>query len=154
MSFSRTRLPDALTHYRDTEGLVLKGRGKWLGAPCVFHDDSNPSMRINAETGGGCCMSCGVKFGDVVDFHMQRHGVDFVTAAKALGCWIDDGKPAPTRAQSLPPRAALEVLAFEALLAAVAAGNMANGVTLTDADRARLRLAAGRMTVIATEYRA
>jgi len=37
------------------------------------------------------------------------------------------------------------VMAFESTLAAVAAGNVANGVTLTEADRARLMVAANRI---------
>ena len=36
-------------------------------------------------------------------------------------------------------------MAFESTLAAVAAGNVANGVSLTDADRARLMVAANRI---------
>lgn len=152
MSFDRNRLPDALGYF-EGEGLTVKGRGKWRSTACPFHDDSTPSMRINVETGGWCCMSCGVKGGDVLAFQMERHGVDFVTAAKALACWVDDGRPAPTRAVSLPPRAALEILHFEALLTATAAGNLAQGVTLTDADRARLRKAAGRIILIAQEAR-
>lgn len=150
MGFVRNRLPDAV-HYFESEGLTFKGRGKWRSTLCPFHDDSDPSMRVNVETGAWVCMSCGAKGGDVLAFHMERHGVDFITAAKALGCWDDDGRPAPVRPASLPPRAALEVLHFEALLTAVAAGNLAQGVTLSDDDRARLRKAAGRILLIAQE---
>jgi hypothetical protein len=39
----------------------------------------------------------------------------------------------------------MSVMAVESTLAAVAAGNVANGVTLTDADRGRLMLAANRI---------
>ena len=38
------------------------------------------------------------------------------------------------------------------LLTAVAAGNIANGVVLTDADRARLRVAAKRINTISGAF--
>ena len=134
MSFSRSRLPDAVSYF-EGEGLTLKGRGKWRSACCVFHAERTPSLRINIATGAWVCMGCSTKGGDVIAFHMERHGADFIAAAKALGCWDDDGKPAPVRAAALPPRTALEVLHFEATLVAVAAGNLAHGVTLSDAER-------------------
>lgn len=152
MSFVRTSLPDPASYF-ESEGLVLKGGGRWRSALCPFHDDSDPSMRVNTETGAWVCMSCGTKGGDALAFHMERYDLDFIAAARALGCWDDDGRPAPTRAMSLPPRAALEVLHFEALLTATAAGNLAQGVELTDVDRARLRKAAGRIILIAQEAR-
>jgi hypothetical protein len=110
-------------------------------------------MRINTSTGAWVCMSCGVKGGDVLSFHMLAHDLEFVSAAKAIGAWADDGKPEPRRRPSpLPPRAALEVLRFEATLAAVAAGNIAHGFTLTDADRLRLLTAAHRINRLAEAY--
>ena len=67
-------------------------------------------------------------------------------AAKALGCWVDDGRPqTQTKPTPLSPRLALSVMAFESTLTAVAAANVANGVKLTDADRARLMVAANRI---------
>ena len=52
----------------------------------------------------------------------------------------------------LSPRAALSALAFEATLTAVAAGNVAQGVVLTDADRSRLMQAAGRINRMAEVF--
>ena len=45
------------------------------------------------------------------------------------------------------------MLAFEAILAAVAAGNLAAGHVLTDKDRARLAQASARITAMAEEVR-
>ncbi len=99
-------------------------------------------------------MACGVKGGDVLAFHMATHGLQFVEAATELGAWIADGKlHRPQRPAPLHPRDALSVLAFESTLAAVAAANLANGVTLTDDDRARLLKAAGRINRITESYR-
>ena len=53
---------------------------------------------------------------------------------------------------SLPPRAALQVLEFESTLVAIAAGNIANGVALTDVDRKRLYLCASRISRISEDY--
>lgn len=151
MSFDRERLPDPIGYF-EGQGLKLSKRGKWRTTECRFHDGSD-SMRINTATGAWVCMSCGAKSGDVLAYEMAANGVDFVTAAKALGAWVEDGKPeARKKPAPLPPRAALEVLSFEAMLTAVAAGNLAQGLVLTAKDRARLMTAAGRINKLAEAY--
>lgn len=147
MSFDRNRLPDPLQFF-ETEGLKLTKRGKWRTAPCVFHGGTD-SLRINTSTGAFICMAgCGARGGDVLAYYMAAHGEDFTTAAKALGAWIDDDKPAPKRPTPLSPRSALEVLAAEANLVAVAAANVAHGLPLTKKDLSRLLTAAGRIQTI------
>lgn len=151
MSFDRERMPDPVSYF-EGEGLKLSGPGKWKTTGCTFHGGSD-SMRINVASGAWVCMSCSAKGGDVLSYHMQAHGLEFIDAAKALGCWVDDGKPQrPHKPAPLPPRAALQVIAFEATLAAVGAGNVARGVTLTDADRLRLFTAAGRINRLVEAY--
>lgn len=151
MSFDRAHLPEPQAYF-EGEGLKLSTRGKWRTTECRFHDGSD-SMRINAATGAWVCMSCGAKGGDVLSYHMQAHGLEFIDAAKALGAWIHDGKPELRRKPApLPPRAALEVLSFEATVAAVAAGNIAHGIALTDTDRTRLMTAANRINRLAEAY--
>ena len=144
-------LPEPLAYYA-AHGLGLKGKTKWRTTQCVFHGGSD-SMRINTATGAWVCMACFNKGGDVLAFEMALNGADFMTAAKALGAWVNDGKPeARRKPTTLPAGQAIQVLAFEATLAAVAAGNLANGVPLIDADRDRLRVAASRITKIAQEF--
>jgi hypothetical protein len=151
MSFDRDRLPEPLGYF-EGQGLKLSKRGKWRTTECRFHGGSD-SMRINTATGAWVCMSCGAKGGDVLAYDIAAHGVEFVTAAKALGAWVEDGKPEPNRKPApLPPRSALEVLAFETTLTAVAAGNLAHGVTLSAKDRARLMTAANRINKLAEAY--
>jgi DNA primase len=82
--FDRERLPDPLDYFADA-GLCLIGRGRWRSALCPFHDDHNPSLRVNAETGAFRCMACGARGGDVIDFHRARHGMTFAEAAGDLG---------------------------------------------------------------------
>lgn len=147
MTFIRDRLPDPMTYF-ESEGLTFTSRGKWRTTRCEFHDGSD-SMRINTETGAWVCMSCGAKGGDVLAYRMQIAGIDFVQAAKDLGCWEESGRPSRVKPLPFSARDALGVLAFESMLAAVAAGNVAQGQALTDEDRARLMRAAGRIQFIA-----
>lgn len=110
-------------------------------------------MRVNTVDGGWCCMNCGAKGGDVLAYQMQSRHLEFVEAARQLGAWIGDGKsPGSTKPTPLPPRAALEVLAFETLLVATCAANIAHGVTLSGRDRERLMVATGRINRLAEAY--
>ena len=93
MTFDRNLLPDP-TSYFEAQGLKLTGprSAAWKTTECRFHIGSD-SMRVNVQTGGYCCMNCGAKGGDVLSYEMQATGADFVGACKALGAWVDDGKP-------------------------------------------------------------
>ena len=149
MSFNRDALPDAQTYFEE-RGLKLTGpsRAKWKTTRCEFHGGSD-SMRVNTKTGAWVCMAgCGAKGGDVLAYHMATDGVDFITAAKELGCWQDDGKPAPTRPAGLSARAALELLRPSVYLVFVAAGNLAQGVVLTNSDREKLADASAQILKI------
>lgn len=146
MAFNRSLLPDP-GGYFEAQALKLVGprSAKWKTTLCVFHGGSD-SMRINMHSGAWVCMACGQKGGDVLAYEIASTGADFVTAAKAIGAWEEDGKThVPQKPTPLSPRAALSVMAFEATLTAIAAGNLAKGVVLTDADRTRLMQAAGRI---------
>ncbi len=92
MSFDRNLLPDP-TSYFESEGLKLAGprSAKWKTTRCEFHGGN--SMRINVASGWWRCMNCDEHGGDVLAYHMQAHGLEFIEAAKALGAWVDDGKP-------------------------------------------------------------
>ena len=146
MPFDRRNLPDAVSYY-ESEGLKLTSRGKWRTTECKFHGGSD-SMRVNTDSGAFACMAgCGARGGDVLAYHMAQHGLEFVEAAKALGAWIDDGRPTTQHKPSpLSPRQALEVLAVEANLVAIAAANVAHGVVLSQVDLSRVLTASGRIT--------
>lgn len=151
MSFDRERQPEP-NGYFESLGLRLKGPGKWKTTACTFHGGSD-SLRINCGTGAWVCMSCGASGGDVLSYHMQAHHLEFVEAAKSLGCWVEDGKPQrPQKPTPLPPRAALQVIGFEATLAAVAAANVAHGKPLSEPDRFRLLAAAARINRLVEAY--
>ena len=154
MTFDRDRLPDP-ANYFDGEGLRLIGPGKWKTTHCVFHDGSD-SMRVNVESGGWCCMACGAKGGDVLAYQMQRHGQEFANAARALGAWVDDGKPrrVDERPRTLSPRAALEVVAFELTVLWVVLSDARRGLLPNDADWHRFLVGSGRIEQLVSEYRA
>lgn len=146
MPFDRNLLPEAVSYYK-SQGLTLKGArsAKWKTTSCNFHGGSD-SMRVNTASGGWCCMACGAKGGDVLAYEIEVTGADFIDAAKALGAWVEDGKPhSPQKSSPLSPRTALTVLQFEATLVAVAGGNVAHGVALTTIDLKRLLKAANRI---------
>ncbi|GAB3355456.1 MULTISPECIES: hypothetical protein [Giesbergeria] len=151
MPLDKSRLPDPASYY-EAQGLRLIGprRAQWKTTRCEFHGGSD-SLRINTETGAFVCMAgCGTRGGDVLAYHMAATGTGFVQACKDLGAWVDDGTTPPghVRAAPLPARAALELLAFEAHLVAIAAGNIAYGVQLSDEDRCRMQQAAGRIQMM------
>ena len=110
-------------------------------------------MRVNVQTGAWCCMSCNAHGGDVLAYEMQLTGADFVTAAKALGCWSDDGKPVQQQKPTpISARAALQALSFEALLVALEAARIAKGAKPTEADKARVLAASNRIIRIAEVF--
>lgn len=154
--FERDWLPDAVTYF-DREGLNLVGRGKWRTTECRFHGGSD-SLRVNVENGAWVCMACAAKGGDVLAYHMQSHGLQFVNAARSLGAWSEKPMRPGTalralRPTSFSPRMALEVLAFEATVAAVAACNVAEGQPLSDLDRTRLKVCANRINRVVQEFK-
>ena len=151
MTFDRNRLPDPQTYY-ESQGLKLVGRGPWRTTECQFHGGSD-SMSINVRHGGFHCWNCVAKGGDVLAYHMALHFMDFVTAAKDLGTWVDDGRPVIAyKPTPLPARAALEVLGTEANIVAIAAGNLGNGYTLTPDDLQRVIKAGQRITTLVEAY--
>ena len=153
MSFDRTLLPEPAGYY-EAQGLRLTGprSAKWRTTACAFHGGSD-SMRVNLHTGGFCCMNCGARGGDVLAYEMALNGLEFVEAARHLGAWVEDGRtPVSPRPAPLSPRAALEVLGFEALLVAVAADMLAKGQPLPLVDAERLKTCASRINRIAGYY--
>lgn len=140
--------------YADDQGLTLHGRGKWRSVLCDFHADTDPSMRVNVESGGWVCMSCRAKGGDTLSHYMQRTGAGFVEAAQALGAW--DATKAPGQAgkpRSLPAADAMELAAKEMLLLTVVIADIRRGVIPTDDDWHKFLQGAGRVEALAMEFR-
>ena len=148
MTFDRRNLPEPVGYY-EAAGLVFRERkGKWRTTRCEFHGGSD-SMRINTDSGAFACMACGASGGDVLAYEIQATGAEFIDAAKALGCWVDDGQPAVQHKPTpLSPRAALQAIAFEVTLVAIEASRIASGIVPSEADKARVLAASNRITRI------
>jgi hypothetical protein len=155
MSLIRERLPEPQAYY-ECQDLVLAGKGAWRTTRCAFHGGSD-SMRVNVRNGSFACMAgCGARGGDVLAYHMAAHGLGFVEAARDLGAWEDEPqhearRRPPCRPLGLPAREALALLCEDAMVVAIAAGNLARGCSLTEADLQRLREGAARIQRIADE---
>ena len=63
--------------------LKVNGKPEALGL-CPFHDDHNPSLSVNLETGLFRCFSCGAK-GDIFNFYMRYKDTGFSTALQEIG---------------------------------------------------------------------
>jgi hypothetical protein len=150
--FDRGLLPDALSYF-ESQGFELDGRGKWRTTRCDFHGGSD-SMRINTDSGGWVCMSCGAHGGDVLAFHMQHHGMDFVQAARDLGAWTGEAPSRPRGPAGLSDRDALEVVSNELQIAWVILSDALRGVLPADPDWQRFVQAVGRVQSVAQRGRA
>jgi hypothetical protein len=123
------------------DGLRQTGTGRWV-ARCPAHDDKRPSLSVREVDSGTVLLHCfaGCEIGEVLG---------------AIGLQSRDLYPPQERRPSVDKvrrermpfsySDALKCISFEATLAAVAAGNLAQGVILTDGDRSRLMVAAGRI---------
>ena len=151
MSFDRSRLP-TWQEYADAQGLALQGRGRWLTTRCDLHGSSD-SLRVNTDSGGWCCMSCGAKGGDVLAHLMQTTGADFVQAARALGAWADDGRQTREKPRQFSASDALSVLSKDLHLCVLVISDVRRGVTPTEGDWQAFLGAAGRCIAVAQESR-
>lgn len=79
-------LPSPAEYY-SRQGFRLNRGSGWQSFRCPFHEDANPSLRLNVDTGGFFCHGCGAKGGDILEFHRMLLDLSFVEAAKALGAW-------------------------------------------------------------------
>ena len=70
---------DKSKFYQDfIPSLKINGKPEVVGL-CPFHDDHNPSLSVNLESGFYICRSCGEK-GDVFTFYQKIMGVNFSMA--------------------------------------------------------------------------
>jgi DNA primase len=80
----KNRITPEVYFTKELPNFKLIRSSKWLTVNCSFHADSKPSMRINLESGGFFCHSCGAKGGDIISFEMQRSGLSFKQAIDKL----------------------------------------------------------------------
>ena len=68
---------------------------------CPFHNDKNPSMSINTETGKYICFSCNAH-GSAVGYWMQTRNVDYKTALKELDLFEENHVTQPKYVHPYP----------------------------------------------------
>ena len=113
------------------------GDGRWR-ARCPAHDDRRPSLSLREMPDGRILMRCLAEC--PTESVLSTIGIEFdALFPPRMGDWT------PRERRPFNPMDVLRCLAFEALVVAVAAGNMGKGVELTDTDRARLLIAAERI---------
>jgi hypothetical protein len=126
-------------------GVRKTGPDRWL-ACCPAHDDRRASLAIRKLDDGrllvhdfaGCSVheivhAAGLSLADL--FPTQRR----------------PGHRAGPERRPFPAADVLRALAHEATIVAIAASRIANGGSLVDGDRSRLRLAAGRIVTAVRE---
>jgi hypothetical protein len=76
-------LPSAY-YQQQFEGLKLFDQ-EWVSTRCCFHDDRQPSLRLNLKNGSFRCFGCGARGGNIIAFHCQRYQLTFAQSIMALG---------------------------------------------------------------------
>jgi hypothetical protein len=119
-------------------GVRAVGPRRWI-ARCPAHEDRHPSLAVRELEDGRVLIhdfgGCGVT--DVLS--AIGLGLSDLYPDRALGDHL------PRERRPFDAAAVLSCVGFEVEIASVAADNLANGITLSDIDRDRLRVAAVRL---------
>jgi hypothetical protein len=125
------------------DGVKRTGADRWL-ACCPAHDDKRPSLSIREIDGDRVLVHCWA-------------GCSVEEVLGAVDLTFDSLYPTRPTHHARPERRpfpAADVLRaseHEALIVAVAASNLGNGLELTEEDRARLLLASSRLSAAVKE---
>ncbi|MDR1396758.1 MAG: DNA primase [Desulfarculales bacterium] len=90
-----------------SQKIRLVKRGKDFWGVCPFHNDKNPSLKVDPQNGSWHCFGCGAG-GSVFDFIMQAHGISFTEAkqmlAQSMGLQADSRALTPAQKQQQEER--------------------------------------------------
>jgi hypothetical protein len=124
------------------DGVRPTGAGRWI-ARCPAHGDKSPSLSVREIDDNRVLLHC---FG----------GCSVEEVLSAIGMTFDDLFPekaldhhGPRERRPFPAADVLRCLAFESLVIASSAVTLLDGRSFSEADRARLILAAGRVQAAA-----
>lgn len=127
------------------EAVRRTGEGRWL-ARCPAHDDKNPSLSIREADDGRVLLRCWA-------------GCETAAVVGAVGLRMSDLFDRPlSNAGPIPARSrwdrqdAWTCLWHEALIASIAAADVARGQPLSPEDAARAALAAERLAEVASTF--
>lgn len=103
---SRARFEPVLERY----GLAANGRGSQKTLLCPFHEETEPSCKVNLEKRAFHCFGCGAK-GNVLDFVARMENAELPEAARTLAeiCGIplaevSKAQAEPKSARTSPPQ--------------------------------------------------
>ncbi len=115
---SRQSLADVV----EAAGVQLRGRGRVRQGVCPFHQESEGSFTVYADTSRFYCFGCGVG-GDVLDFIQRAEGLTLPEAIQRLGGGTGLGASpvVRSRTQAAPRRTAAPVVPQRDLAALSAA---------------------------------
>jgi hypothetical protein len=93
--FRKELLPPPSSFWKYELGRMSRPNRNWTRSKCPLHGGNNPTaFSANLATGGFHCFNCGAHGGDLVDYVMQRDGIDFKAAARSLGALAITGDSA------------------------------------------------------------
>lgn len=105
-------MPHPQSFYEREIGKLTRPSRGWAQGRCPFHNSqSGKSFAVNLTDGGFCCFGCQVKGGDVIDFLRMRYRLDFKTAAREAGAWVE--RMPSERSQEIAAERKREVLERE-----------------------------------------
>ena len=104
---SRHSLADVV----EAAGVQLRGRGRVRQGVCPFHQESEGSFKVYADTSRFYCFGCGVG-GDVLDFIQRAEGLTLPEAIQRLGggTGLAPSSAVRSRTQAAPRRTAAPVV--------------------------------------------
>lgn len=84
---NKSLLPNPIEYYVTFFKYVRYIGNQQIRVCCCFHDDSNPSLSINTQSGAFFCFGCGAKGGDVIDFYKKINNASFCEAVDNFQAW-------------------------------------------------------------------
>ena len=95
----------------EAAGVQLRGRGRVRQGVCPFHQESEGSFTVYADTSRFYCFGCGVG-GDVLDFIQRAEGLTLPEAIQRLGggTGLAPSPAVRSRTQAAPRRTAAPVV--------------------------------------------
>ena len=124
---------------------IQRRDGQW-SARCPAHEDKNPSLSVCETDEGAVLVHC------FAGCSYQRIFACLdLDISEAFPPRNKSGKEPRQTPRLIAPSQALEILDTEANFVAVCANNLANGLTLNEADLERLNKSSGRIAYILYE---
>ncbi len=79
------QLPSPTAYYQQQFPRLRTAAKEWISVRCCFHEDRQPSLRLNLKNGSFRCFGCETRGGSVIAFHCQRYQLTLAQALIALG---------------------------------------------------------------------